>query len=197
MHVDDAAAFIVDCLQKPRSNDGYPSFGYNIWLPNVIVAYIREVEHSIEALPNLRGGRRVNQLSAFFYDAAWGLCRRGIFRPGIKDARGPGPADGAGPDGYCLTNIGRSWIDGGAPAIFSPILTDSRKCSASSRRSLVPGSLSERPKLSRAIVSMLIWGAAPCVERPPNRSCSLLLSRKAETRRPLSRCIGSLTVGEK
>ena len=118
MHVDDAAAFIVDCLQKPRSNDGYPSFGYDIWLPNVIVAYIREVEHSTEPLPNLRGGRRADELSAFFYDAVWGLCRRGIFRPGIKDARGPGSADGASPDGYCLTSIGRTWIDGGAPAIF-------------------------------------------------------------------------------
>ena len=119
MHVDDAATFIVDCLQKPRSADGYPNFGYDIWLPLVIVAYIREVERSTESVQDLyRSHRRVDELSRFFYDAAWGLCRRGIFRPGIKDARGLGSSDGAGPDGYCLTSIGRSWIEAGAPAVF-------------------------------------------------------------------------------
>ena len=118
MHVDDAAAFIVDFLQSPRRGDGYSTFGYDVWLPKVIVAYIIEVEHSTEHLQNLYGGRRQTELSPLFFDAAWGLCRRGIFRPGIKDARGPGAADGASAEGYSLTAVGRSWIEQGASAVF-------------------------------------------------------------------------------
>jgi hypothetical protein len=66
MHVDDAAAFIVDFLQMPRRDDGYPSYGYDIWFPKVIVTYIREVEHSTEHLQNLYRGRRADELSPFF-----------------------------------------------------------------------------------------------------------------------------------
>jgi hypothetical protein len=40
MHVDDAIAFIVDCLRHPRPSDGYPSFGYAVYLPNVIAVYL-------------------------------------------------------------------------------------------------------------------------------------------------------------
>jgi hypothetical protein len=118
MHIDDTTAFIVDFLRNPRSPhpDARPNFGYDIWLPNVIVAYLREVEHSTEHLNNLY--RRVDELSPFFYEAAWYLCRIGVFRPGIKDARGPGAADGAGADGYCLTRIGRNWLEDAAAAVF-------------------------------------------------------------------------------
>jgi hypothetical protein len=118
MHVDDAAAFIVGFLQNPRPSDGYPTYGYDIWLPNVIVSYIKEVEKSIEPFQSLHRGRRVDELSPFFYDAAWGLCRLGVFRPGIKDARGLGASDGAGADGYCLTAAGRLWLEQGASAVF-------------------------------------------------------------------------------
>jgi hypothetical protein len=54
---------------------------------------------------------------SLFYEAAWDLCRRGIFRPGIKGGS-PYVADGASADGYCLTRLGRSWIEQGAPAVF-------------------------------------------------------------------------------
>ena len=118
MHIDDAAAFIVDFLRNPRPDDGYPFHGYDIWLPKVIVAYIREVEHSTEHLQSLYNGRRRVELAPFFYDAAWSLCRRGVLRPGIKDVSGAGPVNGASAEGYGLTEIGRSWIEQGAPAVF-------------------------------------------------------------------------------
>jgi hypothetical protein len=118
MHVDDASAFIVDFLQTPRRGDGYPTYGYDIWLPNVIATYIIEVEHSTEHLQDLRHSRRATELSPLFYDAAWSLCRLGVFRPGIKDARGPGAADGASADGYSLSAVGRSWVEQGASAVF-------------------------------------------------------------------------------
>jgi hypothetical protein len=118
MQADDATAFIVDVLRNPRRGDDYPTHGYDVRLPNVIVAYIIEVEKSTEPLQSLHRGRRVDELSPLFYDAAWGLCRLGVFRPGIKDARGPGAAPGAGAEGYCLTAVGRSWLEEGASAVF-------------------------------------------------------------------------------
>lgn len=32
MHIEDAAAFIVDCLQNSRPHDGYSNYGYDLWL---------------------------------------------------------------------------------------------------------------------------------------------------------------------
>ena len=118
MHIDDAAAFIVDFIRNPRPDDGYASHGYDVWLPKVIVAYLRDVERSTEQIQNLYRGRRSLELSPFFYDAAWHLCRRGVLRPGIKDVSGAGPVNGASAEGYSLTTIGRSWIEQGAPDAF-------------------------------------------------------------------------------
>ena len=42
MHIDDAAAFLVDFLRKPRPNHGYSTFGYEVYLPRVVVAYLQE-----------------------------------------------------------------------------------------------------------------------------------------------------------
>jgi hypothetical protein len=118
MHIDDAAAFIVNVLRNPRTDDGYPSYEYDVWLPKVILAYIREVERSTEQIQSLYRGRRSLELSPFFYDAAWHLCRRGILRPGIQDVTGAGPVHGASAEGYNLTAVGRSWIEQGAQAVF-------------------------------------------------------------------------------
>jgi hypothetical protein len=74
MHVDDATAFIIDYLRKPRDTHGYGSYGYEFYLPNVIVAYILEVEHSSEHLSFLYNGQRARELSPVFYEA-WDLSR--------------------------------------------------------------------------------------------------------------------------
>lgn len=42
----------------------------------------------------------------------------GVLRPGIKDTISGGPANGASADGYCLTAVGRSWIEQGASDVF-------------------------------------------------------------------------------
>jgi hypothetical protein len=58
----------------------------------------------------------VADLSPSFLEAAWYLCRRGILRPGIKKF-GAQPDGGTG-NGYCVTTLGRRWIEEGAPAVF-------------------------------------------------------------------------------
>jgi hypothetical protein len=107
MHIDDAVAFLVDYMRLPRPSNGYPSFGYEIYLPNVVAAYIVEIEQSTEHLSTLYSGIRSRQLSPFFYEAAWDLSRRGVLRPGVKEFGGQSAGDG---EGYSTTTIGREWL---------------------------------------------------------------------------------------
>ncbi len=116
MHIEDAAAFIVDCRRNPRPHDGYSNYGYEVWLPKLIVAYLKEIVRSSERIDPR--GPPSQKYAPVFYDAAWNLCRQGVLRPGVKDSIGAGPANGASTDGYSLTAVGRSWIEQGAPDVF-------------------------------------------------------------------------------
>jgi hypothetical protein len=118
MHIDDATAFIIDYLRRPRDTHGYASYGYEFYLPNMIVAYLLEVERSAELITNLYNGQRARDLSPIFYEAAWNLCRRGVLRPGIRRLGEQATSEGASGDGYCLTITGRRWIDQGEPALL-------------------------------------------------------------------------------
>jgi hypothetical protein len=117
VHVGDAAAFIVDFLRTLRPDDGYSTYGYEIYLPNVIAAYLKESE-PVGAGFNPHRNPRVAELSPEFYEAAWDLCRRGILRPGIRRAGEQATPDGASGNGYCLTTFGCIWIQRGASAVF-------------------------------------------------------------------------------
>jgi hypothetical protein len=72
MHVrgEDAAAFIIDCLARSRPA-GYSSYGYEVYLPNVIADYLREVERPPGHESTWRSGPRAEPLSPLFYEAAW------------------------------------------------------------------------------------------------------------------------------
>jgi hypothetical protein len=120
MEVEDAAAFIVDFIKNPRPADGYPTYGYEIYLSNVIAAYLIEVEKSTEHHTSLRGSGRAREISPTFYDAAWALCRRGVLRPGVMRLGGQSD-DGSG-NGYSVTALGRAWIGQGLPdlVLFDP-----------------------------------------------------------------------------
>jgi hypothetical protein len=119
MHVEDAAAFIVDCIAKPRASAGYSSYGYEVYVPNFIATYLREVERPPGHESTWREGPRARELVPVFSEAAWYLCRRGILRPGVQALNGPG--DGGTGHGYTVTELGRDWI---AKAARTPILID-------------------------------------------------------------------------
>jgi hypothetical protein len=106
LHIDDATAFLVDFLRRPRSG-GYSSYGYEIYLPNVVSAYVSEVEKLPEHLSGVRDGARPRELSPYFYDAAWNLCRRGILRSSVKAFGGQSVGEG---EGFSITELGRSWL---------------------------------------------------------------------------------------
>jgi hypothetical protein len=115
VHIDDASASIVEWIWKPRSADGYSSYGYEVYLPNVISAYLMEIERDTTHHSQLRNSPRAREVSPVFYEAAWELCRRGVLRPGVQ--RLGGQSDGGTGDGYCVTAVGRSWIEQGVPTL--------------------------------------------------------------------------------
>ena len=91
--IDDTMRFLIDYAKNPRT-DGYASYGYEIYLPHVIHAYRKEVLN-VQAPGYLGQGQDAERLSPTFYDAAWELCRRGIFRPGLAQIGIPGTGEGA------------------------------------------------------------------------------------------------------
>ena len=119
MHIEDAIAFIVDCVAKPRSSSAYSSYGYEVYVPNIIMNFLKEVERPAEHKSTWRDGPRVRELAPAFSEAAWELCRRGILRPGIRSFSGQG--DGHTGHGYTVTAFGRDWISKGA---LTPIILD-------------------------------------------------------------------------
>jgi hypothetical protein len=124
LHIEDATAFLVDYICGPRPSNGYPTYGYEIYLPNVVASYVVEVERSADHLSTIYGGRRMRELSPVFYEAAWDLSRRGILRPGVKEI-GAQSAGGEG-EGYCVTTMGRKWL---ASAAETFVLLDTTRLS--------------------------------------------------------------------
>lgn len=124
MHVEDAVAFIVDCIVKPRPGAAYSSYGYEVYVPNIIAAYLTEVEPTSAHWSTVRDSPRARELMPTFSEAAWDLCRRGILRPGVQTISGQGD-NGTG-HGYTVTALGRDWISKGS---ITPLLFDQGRLS--------------------------------------------------------------------
>jgi hypothetical protein len=118
MHIEDAAAFIVDFIAKPRSAAAYSDYGYDIYVPNVIAAYLAEVDKIPQHL--VRDHPRGRELTPIFFDAVWEFCRRGVLRPGVPNS---GNADNRG---FSVTKLGKSWV---ASGILAPVLLDTTRLS--------------------------------------------------------------------
>jgi hypothetical protein len=112
---EDAFAFIVRYLREGKRGP-YSEYGYEIYLPNVVRTYGRDVLHLSD--------RDAEQLlytdSPPFYAAAWELCRRGILRPGIVRLGVQTTDDGNGGNGYTLTPRGREWVKAAASYDYVP-----------------------------------------------------------------------------
>jgi hypothetical protein len=113
IHIDDAIRFMLDFARNPRK-DGYGTYGYEIYIPNVIRAYCKEVDKDTSHNPGQ--GARGRELSTVFYDAGWELCRRGILRPGVIHMDAQATDSG----GYCLTAAGRRWLEQMDDSMFIP-----------------------------------------------------------------------------
>ena len=114
-------------LELLRSGEG--SYGYDVWLPNLVTEHTLLWRWAVEVLrseahtdhvPTTSGfGRHVTyhsetrerktagELYPIAADCLWLLCRRGVLRPGVRDADGQSVSSGAG---YSLTRKGRAWV---------------------------------------------------------------------------------------
>lgn len=104
MNEEDALNFMVGRL---RQGDTFSSYGYEVYIPDVINRYLaleRGLHHDLEQQ------RDREALSPAFLNAAWQLCRRGIFRPGVKRLGAQDTGAGSAGSGFTITAFGRTWL---------------------------------------------------------------------------------------
>src|SRR5260221_8701303 len=107
MTVDDAFNYIVAALKQGKP---IGQSGYDVHMPTVIDGYLIDSEHMNRDARGYEFRDRGINLSPYFYSAAWDLCRRGILRPGLKDAGQSGVGDNQFGLGYSIASQGQAWI---------------------------------------------------------------------------------------
>jgi hypothetical protein len=117
MNVEDATSYILSSIHEPRVG-GYSSYGYDLYIPNVIDAFIRE--KNPKNTNHQWNSQEARDLSPVFYAAAWDLCRRGIIRPGVRIMGAQSTETGSGGDGYSVTPFGRQWLEEGTDNSYVP-----------------------------------------------------------------------------
>lgn len=101
--IEDATKLLVQVLRDPDYGS-YARYGYGAYLPTLFIKYFEKNGRSDEAQKTWRN------LSPVFYEAAWELCRRGILRPGIRQAGEQATDDGSSGNGYSITSFGEKWL---------------------------------------------------------------------------------------
>lgn len=115
VQVDGAMKFIVDVMRNGHPQIVYSNFGYDLYLTNVILEFLRRAgQYQAGPLP----GQQLEQHSPAFYAAAWELCRRGILRPGVTQLGRQITDDGTGGAGFSVTPAGRAWLQQGGQQEF-------------------------------------------------------------------------------
>src|SRR6266511_2145033 len=100
----DASTLLVHLLKDP-SHGGYSSYGYGLYIPNLIRTHLAG-----QGMQEQDRERKLREMSPMLYAAAWDLCRRGILRPGIRAFNEQSTPDGASGNGYTLTPFGTQWL---------------------------------------------------------------------------------------
>jgi len=116
MNLEDVQHFILQWI-RDGSPSRYSSYGYDVYIPNVIRAYLSK--KGIDA-DRSDGSSQLKELSPDFYAAAWELCRRGIIRPGVRIFGSQATDDGSGGNGYSVTPFGKQWIEESDKDTFVP-----------------------------------------------------------------------------
>ena len=112
----DALLYIIRYLREEINSGGYPNFGYDIYISNVIRAYFinelgdQQASHTFS--------QKMEQDSPYFLSAAWELCRRGILRPGVHTIGKQATDEGSAGSGYSITPFGKIWLTESTNNIF-------------------------------------------------------------------------------
>ena len=104
LNQDDATQLLIRWLRHPHA--GITRYGYELYIPGEYRQYLynngNRDEQSIS--------ERMEENIPAFFAAAWGLCLRGIIRPGIRNLREQSTDDGNAGAGYSVTPFGRQWL---------------------------------------------------------------------------------------
>jgi hypothetical protein len=114
MHQEDALLYILQWAQG-GSPSAYSNYGYDIYIPNVIRAYLTSKKVNQQEVE-----QQVPSLSPVFLDAAWELCRRGIIRPGVHKVGVQATDKGSAGSGFSITPFGHQWIREAKDDTFVP-----------------------------------------------------------------------------
>jgi hypothetical protein len=101
---ETALKYLIHYARQPV-NVGFNSYGYEVYIPNVILSYLQNEEGRPEPSDDRKQG-----VSSAFYEAAWELCRRGILRFGVVRLGAQETTDGSAGNGYSITQFGRIWM---------------------------------------------------------------------------------------
>jgi hypothetical protein len=120
MNDEDALKFLIKCLRQPARTD-YASYGYDIYIPNIIRAYLRVTGSNAQGSDMEREFYTTGkELSPHFYAAAWDLARRGILRPGVRIMGAQSTNEGSAGNGLSVTPFGERWLSENSQDYFIP-----------------------------------------------------------------------------
>jgi hypothetical protein len=111
LHPDDAFTFIVEKLRA--NSNGYGTGNnatYDVWLPSLVWQYVLQIGYSPNRQAEHQNDSEFEDIWRAFYDAAWRLCRLGVFRPTASWARYAGSVMSAAGNGYSYTSHGVIWF---------------------------------------------------------------------------------------
>jgi hypothetical protein len=115
MHYEDAIKFLIENIAANPDifADASRPPNFDVFIPRTVTIFLREQTPRDARLPNDPESFRLPEFEHVwlaFYDAAWELCRRGIFRLGETSAKAQGVPRYTLADGYSITAAGREWL---------------------------------------------------------------------------------------
>lgn len=105
IHQEEVMNFLVESMSK--NPEAFRVYGYDLYVIQAARKFVSEIEKNID---HIASEQRVNEISGVFFDVAWGLCQRGIVRPGVRSYHQQATDDGSAGNGFSLTSYGRLWL---------------------------------------------------------------------------------------
>jgi hypothetical protein len=118
LNQEDALKYIVQYLNS-KDTQGFSTYGYDLYLPNVMRRWCQENCARLDVQAH-ESERYLPDISPYFYEAAWELCRIGVLRPGIQSWGKQSTEDGNAGNGYSITPFGKQWLKESDKDTFIP-----------------------------------------------------------------------------
>lgn len=118
LNQEDVIKFIIHYLETQDGSDGF-AYGYDLYLPNLMRRWCAEHNDAL-GIKQHEAENCFPEISPYFYEACWELCRLGVLRPGIKSWGKQSTEDGSAGNGYSITPFGKEWLAETEKDMFVP-----------------------------------------------------------------------------